>query len=77
MEQASERDREYMRRLGRYVAEANEAAREEWLNLPPEKRIELSERFSRRARSYAAHNREPHDLGLIYRRARELGLLKS
>jgi hypothetical protein len=76
MEKASERDREYMRRLGRYVAEANDAAREEWLKLAPEKRIELSERFSRRARSYATANKEPDDLGLIYRRARELGLLK-
>lgn len=73
----SERDREYMRRLGRYVEEANEAARREWLALPGAQRIAKSEAFSRRARGYAHSGTEPDDLGLIFRRARQLGLLRS
>ncbi|MBE0608365.1 MAG: hypothetical protein IH609_03225 [Dehalococcoidia bacterium] len=73
----SERDREYMRRLGRYVEEANEAARKEWLALPGAERIAKSEAFSRRARGYAHSKTEPDDLGLIYSRARQLGLLRS
>lgn len=72
-----ERDREYMRRLGRYVEEANEAARKEWLALPGAERIAKSEAFSRRARGYAHSGTEPDDLGLIFRRARQLGLLRS
>lgn len=73
---ASERDREYMRRLGQYVEEANEAAREEWLRLSGAERIAKSEAFSRRARGYAHPKTESDDLCLIYHRARQLGLLR-
>lgn len=73
---ASERDREYMRRLGKYVEEANEAAREEWLKLPGAERIvrsqELSRRYRTRERVEAALAKD--DPSPLYERARRLGL---
>lgn len=75
MEVASERDREYMRRLGQYVEEANNAARDEWLALPGAERIAKSEALSRRARSYARPRTDRGDPAQIYTRARQLGLL--
>jgi hypothetical protein len=72
----SERDREHMRRLGRYVEEANEAARKEWLALPGAERIAKSEQLARPYRTperveaaLAADNPAP-----LYERARCLGL---
>ncbi len=77
MEKASERDKEYMRRLGRYVAEANEAAREAWLALPPAERIARSERLCREYRTKAGVERalREDDPSPFYERARRLGLI--
>lgn len=72
----SEHDREYMRRLGQYVAEANEAARQEWLALPGAERLARSFALSRRGRDYAHPNRDKGDPSLIYTRARALGLIR-
>jgi hypothetical protein len=72
----SERDRDYMRRLGRYVEEANEAARKEWLALPGADRIAKSERLARRYRTperVEAALAEDNPASL-YKRARCLGL---
>ncbi|HML97419.1 MAG TPA: hypothetical protein PKD75_02995 [Tepidiformaceae bacterium] len=72
----SERDREYMRRLGRYVEEANEATRKEWLALSGAERIAKSEQLARPYRTServdaAAAEDDPAPL---YERARRLGL---
>lgn len=75
---ASERDREYMRRLGRYVEEANEAARAEWLKLSGTERIARSEALSRhyRTRERVEAALAKDDPSPLYERARRLGLLR-
>ncbi|MCO5202709.1 MAG: hypothetical protein M9925_13510 [Chloroflexi bacterium] len=72
----SERDREHFRKIGRYVVDANRAAREEWLALPGTERIAKSEQLARRYRTrerveaaLAEDNPAP-----LYKRARRLGL---
>jgi len=72
----SDWDREYMRRLGRYIQEANDAAREKWLALPGAERIARSEALSReyRTRERVEAAMAKDDPSPLYERARRLGL---
>lgn len=71
-----ERDREYMRRLGAYVDEANRAALEEHLALPIDERLARSIRFAWRYRGYLAPKQGADDPAQFYARARALGIIK-
>ena len=75
--EVSEADRAYMRRLGRYKAEANAEALRIHLSRPPVERLEFSLRMSREhftpetlARYLAEDNPAP-----FYERARRLGFI--
>lgn len=69
---ASERDRDYFRRLGEFEREG----RMEWLralqSLTLDERLRRSFERTRRGRPYP--RREPEDLAAIYARARRLGI---
>ncbi|MFN0094452.1 MAG: hypothetical protein ACKVVT_06700 [Dehalococcoidia bacterium] len=72
---ASERDRDYFRRLGEF----ERAGREDWMcyleALPLEERVRRS--FQRTAEGEPYDRKEPEDLALIYQRARRLGIYRA
>jgi hypothetical protein len=75
VEKASERDRDYMRRLGQYEREG----REEWMryleSLTLDERLRRS--FERTVKGRPYDRKEPEDLAAIYDRARRLGLYRA
>jgi hypothetical protein len=73
----SARDRDYMRRLGKYIADANEEAKQEHLDCGGGERLDRSLNLAERGRSYAATNPDADDPSAFYARARALGLIKS
>jgi hypothetical protein len=75
VKKASERDKDYMRRLGEYQDEANAAWRAEWRAKPLHERLELSAR-SRFGKPVSAR-RDPEEPEQFYERARRLGLYRA
>lgn len=74
----SDWDREYMKRLGRYIAEANGEDLAEHLEQSGAERIAHSERLSERSKGYANVLRDDDDSPApLYDRARKLGLIKK
>jgi hypothetical protein len=71
---SSERDREYLRRLGGYKADAHRAAQASHLALPLEERLARSVALMRRFAG-AARGRTD-DPSPFYERARRLGLYR-
>jgi hypothetical protein len=74
----SERDREYMRRLGEYKAEANAMSEARWMALSLKERLEASIRLADEYRGSFdidayLENDNPAEL---YARARRLGLIR-
>lgn len=74
---ATEREKEHMRRIGQYVAEANEERLRLHLALPMRERLAASLALSQRFRSDAAiqEHLQHDDPSPLYDRARKLGLV--
>ena len=74
---ASDRDREYMRRIGAYKAESHRDAQARHLALPDPRasRAKLAASISKAASSSALDRRDD-DPSPFYAKARELGLYK-
>jgi hypothetical protein len=70
----SERDREYIRRLGEYKRQAREDMRAWHLALPINERLSRSLAFIRRNRPVVQHGRGVGATELFYERADALGL---
>jgi hypothetical protein len=71
----TEADREYMRRLGAFMAEAKADELADHLARPVNERLARSLALSKRAR-HGDSSRDGEDLAAFYRRARELGLAR-
>jgi hypothetical protein len=73
----SERDKEYMRKIGRYKAEANAERLRRHLELPMAERFRASIRLSRPHRSHESlrNHIEQDDPAPLYQRARKLRLV--
>jgi hypothetical protein len=73
----SDADRDYMRRLGKYKAEANAEALRVHLSLPPVERLSYSLRMSREhfTAETLDHYLAEDNPAPFYERARELGFL--
>ena len=72
---ASDRDRDYMRRLGHYQDEANAEWRAAWRALPLHVRLEHS--AARRFGLPVSPRRDPEEPEKIYERAKRLGLYRA
>jgi hypothetical protein len=75
VQKASERDRDYMRRLGKFQDEANAEWRASWRALPLHERLEHSN--ARRFGLAVSPRRDPEEPEQIYIRARRLGLYRG
>lgn len=73
---ASDRDREYMRRLGEYKAESHRDAQARHLALTLSERLERSWQLYLEGREHAALDRRDDDPSPFYAKARKLGLYK-
>jgi hypothetical protein len=75
VKKASQRDKDYMRRLGEF----NREGRMEWLHELQALTIDerLRRTFLRTERGAPYLRREPEDLAAIYTRARRLGLYRG
>jgi hypothetical protein len=72
----SDRDREYMRRIGAYKAESHRDAQARHLALPIADRLERSWQLYLEGREHAALDRRDDDPSFFYAKARERGLYK-
>jgi len=72
----SDRDREYMRRIGAYKAESHRDAQARHLALPIADRLERSWQLYLEGREHAALDRRDDDPSRFYAKARERGLYK-
>ena len=72
----SEKDRDYMRRLGKFMDEVKADELAEHRALPVNERLARSEALAKRAR-HDKPSRDEKDLAAFYRRARELGLARA
>lgn len=72
----TEKDREYMRRLGEFIEEVNAGELSEHLASPVNQRLKKSDALSKRTRHEAA-SQDGKDLAAFFRRARKLGLIQS
>jgi len=72
----SDRDREYMRRLGELKAESHREAQERHLALPIEERLRRSWELYLRFRSTVDQSAREDDPSPFYDRARALGLYR-
>ena len=75
-ERASEKDREYMRRLGRWKAEVNAEDLRAHLALPPHERLRRSELLYRGSKGWANRTYKEREPRSIYDLAKELGLYR-
>ena len=74
----TEKDREYMRRLGEFKAETNADRLRQHLARSGRERLAISERMSRRGFGYAnIAKRSPDEPWKLHERARELGIYKA
>lgn len=76
-ERASEHDREYFRRLGRWKAELRADDLKAHLALPPKERQRRSEELARRSRGWAKTPRVDNVPDSFFERAKRLGLYRS
>ena len=74
-QKASQRDRDYMRRLGEYQDEAIAEWRAAWRALPLHIRLQHS--AARRFGMPVSPRRDPEEPGRFYERARRLGLYRG
>jgi hypothetical protein len=72
----SEKDRDYMRRLGKFMDEVNAEELAEHLARPIEERVDESERHYRRGLGWARPSKTPKELAALYERAHRLGLYR-
>jgi hypothetical protein len=77
VERASERDREYFRRLGKWKAEVNAEALREHLSLPALERIRRSERLHKGSIGWANTKHKEPEPRSILDEAKRLGLYRS
>lgn len=76
MARVSDREREYMRRIGEYKEASHREAQERHLALPIEERLKRSWALYLAGRSTASLDRRDDDPSPFYERAKALGLYK-
>lgn len=76
-ERASEKDRDYFRRLGEWKAELKAEDLRQFLALSPKERQEQAERQITDTRSYARNLPQSNEPPVLFERAKQLGLYRA
>lgn len=77
MERASAYDRDYMRRLGEFMARSKREALARHRAVTINERIEQGVQLTRRGPYFATPRRETEDLAAFFERAKQLGLYQQ
>lgn len=76
-ERASEKDRDYFRRLGEWKAQLKAEDLRQFLALSPKARQERAERHIRDSRDYARNLPQGTDFPVLFEKAKQLGLYRA